>query len=151
VAKRQLTMTVQATGVRETLAAFRGLPKEASAEIRSTSEDLARLLAASAQRSGRQEGHQAALVAATVKPARDRVPVVQAGGSKRLGSRRAPAWKLLFGSEFGSDDYPQFPRAHLGNVGIWFFPVVEQEAGPILVQWRQAADRIVRAFTKGSE
>lgn len=143
-------MSVNAVGVRETLAAFRGLPKEASEEIRKTSEDLARLLATAARSSGEREGHQAALVASTVKPARDRVPVVQAGGSKRLGSRRAPAWKLLFGSEFGSNRYTQFPEMHQGNKGIWFFPVVEDKATAILAEWRQAADRIVRAFTKGA-
>ena len=149
--KTALTITIQQEGVRETLAAFRGLPKEASNEIRDTSKRLAGLLATAAQAAGRQEGHQASLVASTVKAARDRVPVVQAGGTTRLGSRKAPAWKLLFGSEFGSNDYRQFPSMHRGNVGIWFFPTVEDRASEIAAEWRQAAERIVRAFaSKGA-
>lgn len=144
--KTALTITIQQEGVRETLAAFRGLPKEASNEIRDTSKKLATLLATAAAQAGKAEGHQAALVATTVKAARDRVPVVQAGGTKRLGSRKKPAWKLLFGSEFGSNYYTQYPRLHQGNVGVWFFPTVEEKASEIITEWKAAAERIVRAF-----
>jgi hypothetical protein len=146
VAKRTLTITVQATGVRETLAAFNGLPKEASAQLRKAAEDLAQVLATDARASGQREGSQAALVAGTVRPGRDRVPVVQAGGAKRVGSRRAPAWKLLFGAEFGSNRFTQFPRAHQGSAGIWFFPTIEENAATIARRWRQAADDILTAF-----
>lgn len=149
MAKRTLTINVGAAGVRETLAAFNRLPKEASAELRAAAEDLARLLAVKARAAGTAEGAQAALVADTVKTARDRVPVVTAGGSKRLGSRRKPAWKLLFGSEFGSNRFTQFPHAHQGRDGIWFFPTIERNAGPIIRRWNEAADRILAAFSKG--
>lgn len=148
MAKRQLVMSIRAEGVQETLRAFRGLPKEASAELREAAQDLAREMADEARAAGRAEGHQAALVAATVKAARDRVPVVQAGGTKRLGSRRAPAWKLLFGSEFGSDRFSQFPHHHQGNKGIWFFPTVEAMSSRIIKRWEQAADRVLAAFTR---
>lgn len=151
MAKSSLTITVSAEGVRETLAAFRGMPREASNELRSAALDLSRELAASAAAAGRAEGSQAALVAGTVKAARDRVPVVQAGGAKRLGSRRKPAWKLLFGSEFGSNRYTQFPRLHQGRDGIWFFPTIEREAPAIARRWMVAADNVIRAFaTRGS-
>jgi hypothetical protein len=149
VAKRTLTVNVNAEGVRETLRAFSGLPKEASAELRAAAEDLARLLARDARSAGVAEGVQAALVAGTVKAGRDRVPVVTAGGSTRVGSRRKPAYKLLFGSEFGSNRYEQFPHSHQGRDGIWFFPSIEANAGPIARRWREAADRILLAFSKG--
>jgi hypothetical protein len=149
VAGKQLVINVRIEGVRETLAAFRGMPKEASDELRKASTDLANMLAIDARAAGVAEGSQAALVAGTVKAARDRVPVVQAGGAKRLGSRRAPAWKLLFGSEFGSNVYSQFPRAHQGRDGIWFFPTIEANSGPIAARWREAADRTIAAFAKG--
>ncbi|HYD28883.1 hypothetical protein [Brevundimonas sp.] len=148
---RQLTINVRAEGVRETLAAFRSLPKDANNELRAASLDLSRLLALKAAAAGEAEGSQAALVAGTVKAARDRVPVVQAGGTKRLGSRRKPAWKLLFGSEFGSNQYTQFPRLHQGREGIWFFPTIEENAAEIAARWREAADRTIAAFSKGAD
>lgn len=149
--KRTLTITAHAEGVRETLAAFRGIPKEASEAIRVSSGVIAGKFAAAVQSAGRAEGHQAALVAATVKPARDRVPVVTAGGAKRIGSRRTPAWKLLFGSEFGANTFTQFPRRHVGTKGIWIFPTIDTESPMMMREWQSAADDIIRAFTSGGE
>jgi hypothetical protein len=151
VAKGQLTVNVSTAGVRETLRAFNALPKDAANELRNASLDLARELAASATAAGVAEGSQAALVATTVKASRDRVPAVTAGGTKRLGSNRKPAWKLLFGSEFGSNRYTQFPRAHQGSDGIWFFPAIEANAPRIAARWQEAADAVIRAFsTRGA-
>ena len=150
MAKSQLTVGIRIDGVRETLAAFRALPKDASKELRETSLELSRKLATSAQAAGIAEGHQAALVAKTVRAVRDRVPAVVAGGVRRLGPRKAPAWKLLFGAEFGSTQYRQFPRLHTGRDGIWFFPTIEREAAGTAREWRAAADRIIRAFGKVS-
>lgn len=146
-----LTVGIRIDGVRETLTAFRGLPREASAELRDAAGDLAKMLARKAQAGALAEGAQAALMAPTVKAGRDRVPVVQAGGAKRVGSRRAPAWKLLFGSEFGSNRFAQFPRSHQGRDGIWFFPTIESNAAAISRRWREAADNIIRTFSKGGE
>lgn len=151
MAKSQLTVSISTAGVRETLRAFNGLPKNAADELRAAALDLARELAVSAAAAATAEGSQAALVAATVKAARDRVPAVLAGGAKRLGSRRKPAWKLLFGSEFGSNRFKQFPRTHVGNSGIWFFPTIEAEGPRIVRRWQQAADDIIRAFARGGE
>lgn len=147
--KSSVVISVTGEGVRETLAAFRGLPKEANRELRLASLDLSRELAADAKAAGAAEGSQAALVATTVKAVFDRTPAVQAGGTKRLGSRRKPAWKLLFGSEFGSNEYRQFPHLHQGRDGIWFFPTIEANSSSIAARWREAADRTIAAFTKG--
>lgn len=146
---RGVTITISAEGVRETIAAFRALPRDATNELRQASLDLAGDLATDARAAGTAEGSQAALVATTVRAVRDRVPVVQAGGTKRLGSRRKPAWKLLFGSEFGSNEYRQFPREHQGREGIWFFPTIERNSASIAARWREAADRIIAAFSAG--
>jgi hypothetical protein len=159
VAKSGLTFTVRISGVRETLAKFRELPKEASAELRTRSQELAGKLAASARSAGERQGGQAALVARTVKARRDRVPSVQAGGSTRLGRYGAPAFKLLFGSEFGMNQRsgwygkPRYNRdtgdqyhVHTGTVGAWFFPTVEREAPAIADAWNTAADDIADRF-----
>lgn len=157
--KSALTITLHATGVRETLAAFRALPKDASAELRKSSLKLAESLAVAARASGRAEGGQAAAVARTVKARRDRVPVVQAGGTTRVGRKRAPAWAILFGSEFGQDRRsgwyarPRYRRSrgtqyepHQGRDGLWFFPTIEARQAQIMREWQAAADRIIRSF-----
>lgn len=144
-----MTMNVRIEGARETLAAFRAMPKNATAELREAALDLSRDMAGWATAAGAAEGSQAALVARTVRAVRDRVPVVQAGGTRRLGSRRKPAWKLLFGSEFGSNQYRQFPHRHQGRTGIWFFPSIEQHQAQIARRWLAAADRVIVAFGTG--
>lgn len=162
MAKTALTVTVRIDGLRETLQAFREMPKDANDELRDRSRELAQVLADRARAAGQAEGGQAALVAGTVKAARDRVPVVQAGGTRKLGRHKAPAWGLLFASEFGmtrrSGWYasPRYGRStarqyqpHQGQQGIWFFPTVEGAQTEISRQWNQAADAIVRKFSDG--
>jgi hypothetical protein len=145
VANQSLTIRVHIDGLHQTIRALNNLPKDANAEIRAASLELSRKLAAAAIASGRREGRQAALVAGTVKPARDRVPVVVAGGTKRIGSRRKPAYKLLFGSEFGANRLRQY-RPHLGKGSYWFFRTIEDQQVEIAAEWMKAADEIIRKF-----
>lgn len=145
-ARTGLTVTISATGIRPTLAAIAKLPKDAQNELRAAALELSQELAASAQAAGRAEGSQAALVASTVKARRDRVPVVDAGGTTRLGRNRKPAYKLLFGSEFGSNFYEQFGKPHIGSGSYWFFDTVEREQARITARWQEAADRTIRRF-----
>lgn len=147
--KTGLTVQVRIDGLRQVLAALNQLPKDADAEIRATARELADRLAVEAARAGRLEGRQAALVATTVKAGRDRVPVITAGGPKRLGRNRAPAYKLLFGSEFGSNFYEQFGKPHLSGGSYWFFDTVEREQGEISKAWLDAADEIITRFGVG--
>ena len=148
MAKTSLTLTIRVDGVRETMAAFQKLPKEANNSLRDETLKLSKRLAAYVVTAGRKEGSQAALVAQTVKARRDRVPVIQAGGTKRLGSRRAPAYKLLFGSEFGANYLRQF-KPHLGRGSYWFFRTVEKEEDEIAAAWRKVADDIAERFARG--
>lgn len=141
-----LKVNIRISGIRETLAALQRLPKDAQDEIREASQGLARVLAESAAAAGRAEGRQASLVASTVKARRDRIPVIEAGGTKRLGRNRKPAYKLLFGSEFGSNFYLQFGKAHLGSGSYWFFDTVDREQAEIIAGWQEAADRIIARF-----
>lgn len=144
--KTGLTVQVRIDGLRQVLAALNQLPKDADVEIRAAAKALADSLALEAQQAGRLEGRQAALVATTVKAGRDRVPVITAGGPKRLGRNRAPAYKLLFGSEFGSNYYRQFGKPHLSGGSYWFFETVDAEQAQISKAWLDAADAIVEKF-----
>lgn len=151
MAKTSFTMKFQIEGLRETLKAFSDLPKDASTELRDASLKLSRLLATKVAAEGKADGApQSALVADTVKATRDRVPAITAGGTRKLGRNKAPAYTLLFGSVFGSNTYRQFGRPHRGRDAYWFFDVVERDAEDIARAWNEAADAIVRKFSEGA-
>lgn len=152
MAKRGLTVNVQIDGLRETLSAFRKLPKEASHQLRDAATKLSEKIAGKAREAALGDSSpQSKLVAPTVKARRDRVPVVAAGGATRVGRNRVPVHRVLFGAEFGSDRFSQFHRPHQGRRGAWFFPTVEENAALINTEWNQAADAVVRQFSEGGE
>lgn len=147
--QKKLIVSVQIDGVRETLAKFRDLPKDASEELRVQAGKLAEsMLSKVKAAAARDRSPQSRIVAATAKVKRDRVPVLEVGGTKRIGRNKQPAFKLTMGAEFGSR-LKQFHKPHQGRTGSWFFPVVEKESAEIGRQWSEAADRIVRKFGEG--
>lgn len=148
MAKTDLLIKVRIDGVRETLAALRDLPKDATTELRAAALELSRELAAAAKQNAAHEGRQASLVGATVKARYDRLPVVAAGGNKKLGRNRAPAFKLLFGSEFGAHRLRQY-KPHLGRGSYWFFRTIEDEQTEIARRWLEAADAVIAKFSAG--
>jgi hypothetical protein len=151
-----LRIDLRIEGAQAVLAAFNRLPKDASAELRVASLRLATLLAARIAASGRSEGRQAAALAPTVKPRRDRVPSVRIGGTRRIfrgekdGSGRE-AYQAMYGSEFGAT--PGEPRhgfkPHNPGEGYWIWPAVEQSQDDIASEWKAAADRIAAGFRTG--
>ncbi|WP_320067866.1 hypothetical protein [Micromonospora sp. RTGN7] len=157
-----LVVNLRIDGVRQTLAAFALLPRQASDELRSASLRIAQVLAGRVQTAAVAEGGQAAALARTVKARRDRVPSVEAGGTTRIGRHRTPAFRLLFGSEFGMDRRSgwyagsryrtstgrQYGR-HLGQGSYWFFSTVEYDESRIDREWNDAANEIIRRFTDG--
>jgi hypothetical protein len=147
VVKYGITHTVKIDGLRETLAAFKALPKEANAELRVETLKLSKDLATAVKGAALAEGSQWGLLARTVRARKDRVPVVQAGGVTRLGRNRKPAFKLLFGAEFGAKYLHQFkPRQADGYV---FFPAADREVPRINAAWNKVADDIQRRFGEG--
>lgn len=163
MAGSSLTVKIQIDGVRETLAAFKALPKNANAELRDASQKLATVLAAKAKIDAVSHGGpQGVLIAPTIKAAKDRVPVVQAGGTRKVGRNRVPVYGVLFGSVFGyhgrsgwfaaqrfrGNVRRQF-RPHRGQAAYWFFPLIESEAPRISREWNAAADEVVRKFSEG--
>lgn len=146
MARKSLIIDVNIEGLRETIRALNALPKEASAELREAALELSKKMARAAASAGATEGSQAALVATTVRAQKDRVPVVVAGGTKRLGRNKKPAFKLLFGSEFGSNRLPQY-KPHVGRGSYWFFKTIEDHQVMIAAEWQKAADEIIRKFS----
>jgi hypothetical protein len=152
--QQALTIKLHILGVRETLAAFRKLPKEASNSLREQSMRLAASLAqhvagAPPARGGaaaaRADSPQSALMAPTVKAIRDRVPAISAGGTSRVGRNQKPAFKILFGSEFGARRYKQF-RPHLGTGSYWMFRTVQHNEAELSAAWGRVAAAIAESF-----
>lgn len=141
-----LTVKIHIEGVQETLRKFRELPKEASDSLRDRTQELSQELATIVSAAARSDSPQSALLAKTVKAKRDRVPVIQAGGTSRIGSNRAPAYKVLFGSEFGSNNLKQY-RPHVGQGSYWFFKTVEESGPEIGAKWNQVTDDILKKWS----
>lgn len=163
MARQAITFTVHIDGVRTTLQAFRELPADANKRLREESLKLAQVLAEKARADGMADAApQSKLVATTVKATRDRVPAIQAGGTKRLGRHRAPAFGLVFASIFGmnrrsgwyanrryrTSDGHQY-REHAGRNAYWFFPVVEKNSAEIGRAWNKVAADIASDFGRG--
>ena len=143
-----LTVRMELEGFRETIAAFRELPKDANDKLRDGTLELSEQLAGRIRADARGDSAQSALMAPTVKARRDRVPLVQAGGSRRVGRNRVPAYKVLFGSLFGAENYPQF-RPWLGPPhSYWFFETVDDAGPEIARHWRGIADEIISEWAR---
>jgi hypothetical protein len=109
---------------------------------------------------------QAAIVAQTIRPARDRVPTVYIGGAKGRASGGANAGQLLFGNEFGSDRnakgskgaFPnggyRFPERSdsqgRGNKGYWIFPSLKDMQPTIRKRWFDAVTRVLDTWARTS-
>jgi len=109
---------------------------------------------------------QAAIVAATVRPNRDRIPSVTIGGSKGRASGGANAGQLLFGNEFGGDRnafgnktaFPnggfRFPartsREGRGNTGYWIFPTLKMMQPEIKRRWFAACNKVMDNWARTS-
>ncbi|MGL5911657.1 MAG: hypothetical protein ACRCZP_16775 [Phycicoccus sp.] len=164
MARETLTVKIDMDGVRTTLRAFALLPKDASKALRTRSLGLSRALAETVRAAGQADGSQSAAVAKTVKAGRDRVPVITAGGRRKVTSTGAAASALLFGSEFGMSRrsgwyaarrYAGSPgrqfRPHRGRASYWFFRSVEDSQPVIGAAWNRAADDIIRAWSSGGD
>lgn len=144
------SMSVEAEGVEETIAAVRGiakdLRKEANAEIRQASKQAATVLVTRLQAAARSAATPvAARVAASVRVKSDRFPTVTIGGSKRVGARGAPAAALVWGSEEGGRN---FAAAEGGS--YWIRPTVDSfsSSGAIPI-YHDAIARIILRYRMG--
>jgi hypothetical protein len=140
-----ITVRLKIDGARQTLAAFRRLPKEASKELRDANQTISEDLRDKIRAAAAGSDKQSALMVPTIKSRRDRVPSIEAGGTRRVGRARVPAFKLVYGSNFGATYLHQF-RKHNGGAGsedYWFFTTVEHNEARLVKEWTDAADRIL--------
>jgi hypothetical protein len=144
--RKTITVTLRISGIRETIRAFNQLPDDASQEMRAASLSIAGVVAADVRTAARRNP-QSALMAPTVRAQKDRVPVVVAGGTRRVGRNRVPAYKVLFGSEFGAHSLKQY-RAFNSN-GYWFFETFNAKSDYISREYIAAADEVLAKWGRG--
>lgn len=161
--------TRQTITVRPDLSDYRGLlkaisqmDKEAQLQLKDEVASISAWTAQGIQQAGFAHPvypRQAAIVAQTVRAARDRVPTVYVGGGKGRVSGGANAGQLLFGNEFGGDRnafgnqnvFPnggyRFPartsREGRGNTGYWIFPTLKAMQPEIKKRWFAAVNKIM--------
>lgn len=137
-----LVIRIRIDGAKEVIAAFSRLPKVANTSLRERTLALSKTMADHAKAAAQADSGQSALMAPTVKARKDRLPSVQAGGMRRVGRNRVPAYKVLFGSEFGATYLEQY-RPHVGQGSYWFFDEFDQRAGEIERTWLRIADEVI--------
>lgn len=162
--------------VRPDLADYRGLlkalnqmDKEAQFELKNDVYSLSAWTAQGIERAGFAHPiypKQAAIVARTVRPARDRVPTVYIGGGKGRASGGANAGQILFGNEFGGDRNafgnlnafpnggyrfpPRTSREGRGNKGYWIFPTLKAMQPEIKKRWFAACNKVMDNWARYS-
>lgn len=129
------------------------MDKASSAELRDDVSNIVQWYAPKLQNAvfGLPEANnpaQAQRVANSIKPVRDRVPYARIGG--RTGGRAsggAYSGELLYGSEFGSNRFRQFParspRSGRGNAGWWIYPTLRRFQPEITAQWKRAVMKVL--------
>lgn len=163
-ARESVDVYIDPAELRAVLTAFNRAGKEASAELRTASLEIAGDLAGHLKRAARDPfaPPQAALLVRTIKPARDRIVKVNIGGSLRVGrpyrsrstgrKTRAQAGALVWGSETGSEEgvdragrayRRRFVRPHLA-AGYWIGPAVNAYGPEARNRWWDAVDRVLR-------
>lgn len=100
------------------------LRRQARGELRSAAaESAAGLVLLLRQAAAAASTPQAVLMAPTIRVKADVLPIVQIGGSRRVGHRRTPAGRLVWGSESGGERFTQ-PRGG----AYWITPTVNAYA-----------------------
>lgn len=144
MAKRVLTVTIRITGIKEVIRATNKWPDDAKAEIKAASISIAGAVAVEIKGAARGFNAQSALLAPSVRVFKGTTPMIQAGGSGRVGRNRVPAYKVLFGSEFGSVSLKQY-KAFNAN-GYWFFVTVKANTSFIEREYLEAVDEVNRKW-----
>lgn len=156
--KQTTSFTIGMPGLPSLLRVLSKLPKELQNEIRDSATEIAETEAKKIIQNA--VWPQERLAASAVRARRDRIPVIVAGGAKRLsvsggrsGARRPRAGDVFFGAEFGGQGRKttmQF-QPHNGTEGHFFFPTLREDHDKIMDTWLDAVDGISKDWTSGSD
>lgn len=144
MARTRISVTVR--GAREVERAFSRVPAQGREIMARYIDEAAEKLAKAVRAAASASSRQASLMAPTVKAVPGGRATVSAGGGIPVGRNHKPAFKVLFGSEFGAHIYKQF-RPHLGNGSYWFFRTIETEKPLLDRELEGMADELVRRWS----
>jgi hypothetical protein len=157
---------VQVEGLNETLRAFNRYGRDANKELRAAAAaEVDRILPALTA-AATAAGPQAAMTASSVRRRSDRVPVITAGGSRRIRKRvrsfqrratklssAVSAGDVFFGAEFGGGGRPstrQFPP-YRGHAGYWFWPTLRHHLPELRRRYIRALDELAARWAQGGD
>lgn len=123
--------------------ALRRLPKQAGAELKDASAEIADDVATQARARAASLGGAWRHLGPTIRVARSSVPTVAIGGRKRLPGRKGPrqtVGDLTFGLEFGGGRRPTTQQfmPHLGQTGYALWPTVRERSDDIGARYSRA-------------
>lgn len=132
-------------GLNDVLRAFRALPKEASAELRTASQAVADKHMAPAWRNAalNYAGPWGQVIADSVKVKRDRVPAVNIGGARKKFSGGASPTMVRYPSDKGNQGRAGNATPSAFGEGTSWMANVKQYQGGALEEWAKAVDQIV--------
>lgn len=144
---------VQIYGLNSMLRDLRKLDKEAQAELRTSSKEIAeRLMVPAYKDAAMQAGPWGGRIAATVKASRDRIPTVLIGSNRAAFSGGASPTAVRYPSNSGykgiSGAEGKMPRAF--GAGYGWMKKMGKYKGDALGEWLRAVDRVKRKFEAGS-
>jgi len=145
-------LRIKPADLRALLNTFSKMGKAANKDLRDASYSIARDVAsdltASAAGAGSigGNGFQAQAVAQGIRPYRDRIAKIKINGKRPIVSGGGSVEDLLWGAEFGSNRYRQFPqrspREGRGNRGYFIFPTLKRLQPKIRRDWVAAVNKV---------
>jgi hypothetical protein len=153
---------IDKSDLRALLNTFSKMGKAANKDLRDVSytiaRDVASELKASAAGANSIGGNafQAQAVAQGIVPRKDRLALIKIGGNRQVVSGGGSVSDLLWGAEFGSNRFRQFPqrspREGRGNRGYFIFPTLKRLQPKIRKDWVKAVEKVAdlwRAANRG--
>lgn len=147
--------TVRFSSVPRLRSALRAYPKELRRELTDASQEQADLVVQLAQGKAAGIGRQQARVASTLAAYRRTTPTIKMGGTAKLRPRprrprtttgwaRQTVGDIMWGAEFGSFRFPQFPprtpRLGRGNAGLFLWPAIRESLDDVRDEYARALE-----------
>ena len=162
MSRDEVRMNIKPSDLHALLNTFNKMGKAANKDLRDASyaiaRDVASELKASASGANSIGGNafQAQAVARGIAPRKDRLALIRVSGKRQVASGGASVEDLLWGAEFGSNRFKQFPRKSpregRGNRGYFIFPTLKRLQPKIRKDWVNAVGKVAdlwRAANRG--